>query len=128
GGVEPGRVDPPGARQPAPRAEGKRRPRRNHCRRGELPERSARRWRAGEEPSVDEYAERHPQWADEIREVLPAVVMMEQLKPRRDDAPTLAEPGAPPTRVPERVGEFRIIREIGRGGMGVVVEAVQESL
>src|SRR5262245_646969 len=94
----------------------------------ELAEEFARRWRAGEEPSVDEYAARHPQWADEIREILPAVVMMEQLKPRREDAPTLAEPDSPAARVPEQVGEFRIVRELGRGGMGVVYEALQESL
>ncbi len=29
---------------------------------------------------------------------------------------------------PERIGDFRIVREIGRGGMGIVFEAVQESL
>ncbi|HTK77441.1 MAG TPA: serine/threonine-protein kinase, partial [Gemmataceae bacterium] len=94
----------------------------------ELAEEFARRWRAGEEPSVDDYAARHPQWADEIRDVFPAIVMVEQLKPRREDAPTLAEPGASPRRVPERVGEYLILREIGRGGMGVVYEALQESL
>jgi serine/threonine protein kinase len=37
---------------------------------------------------------------------------------------------APPARqeLPERLGDFRILKEIGRGGMGIVYEAVQESL
>ena len=36
-------------------------------------------------------------------------------------------PAAPPA-APERLDDFRVVREIGRGGMGVVYEAYQESL
>src|SRR5262245_10447519 len=94
----------------------------------DLTEEFARRWRAGERPTVEEYAERYPQWADEIRDVFPTVRMMEDLKPRPQD-PT--EPDGRPTGgtpAPKQLGEFRIVRELGRGGMGVVYEAVQESL
>jgi serine/threonine protein kinase len=94
----------------------------------ELAEEFARRWREGEQPSVEEYADRFPQWAEDIRELLPAVLMMEQLKPRREgETPT--GPGPPVLGpVPERLGDYRILREIGRGGMGVVYEGEHEAL
>ncbi len=91
------------------------------------------RIRAGERPGIEEYATRHPALAEQIRDLFPALVMVEQeLGPSgaevdqggaRRSAPLSARAGAPC-----QLGDFRIIREIGRGGMGVVYEAVQESL
>src|SRR3954449_3275719 len=86
------------------------------------------RYRAGERPSIEEYATRHPELADQIRRLMPALVRMEQdlsLDPAR---------AAPPLRPAEasgesrRLGDYRILREVGRGGMGIVYEAEQVSL
>src|SRR3989442_14658543 len=94
-----------------------------------LAEEFAERQRRGEQPALTEYTDKYPQWAEEIRELFPALVLMEQFKPRPGDAtgpegaPALAE-GQPL----ERLGDYRILREIGRGGMGIVYEAEQVSL
>jgi WD40 repeat protein/serine/threonine protein kinase len=88
------------------------------------------RHRRGERPALTEYVELHPELAEEIRDLFPALVMMEQLKPADAD-PTGAFAGGggvPACPAIDRLGEFRILREVGRGGMGVVYEAVQESL
>src|SRR6516165_10801359 len=78
------------------------------------------RWRAGERPSLEEYAARCPERADEIRELFPAMIEMEQLKPAVEVATGTLE--RPPTRPestsrpepphPDRLGDFKILRVI----------------
>jgi serine/threonine protein kinase/tetratricopeptide (TPR) repeat protein len=89
------------------------------------------RLRRGDRFEADEYIARHPDLAEEIRDLFPAIVMMEEFKPAAGDltgAFAGAElPAEGPPRL-ERLGDFRILREVGRGGMGVVYEAEQESL
>jgi hypothetical protein len=93
-----------------------------------LVEEFAARLRRGERPALKEYAARYPDLADEIRELFPAMVEVEQAKEichywDEDEAERAA--AAPP---PVQVGDYRIVREIGRGGMGVVYQVVQVSL
>ena len=88
------------------------------------------RFRRGERPAVSEYTDQYPKLADQIRDLFPALVMMEDVRDGAAQATgahagdaVLAE--GPPL---ERLGDFRILREVGRGGMGIVYEAEQESL
>jgi eukaryotic-like serine/threonine-protein kinase len=82
--------------------------------------------RRGESPSMDDYVAMYPELADQIRELFPTIEAMERLKARSErSADGLASLG--PNKL-ERLGEFKIIREVGRGGMGIVFEAMQESL
>ena len=94
------------------------------------------RLRRGECPQVIEYAERYPALADEILRFFPALNLIERFKPDSNDEslggqelPGLTAAAELPlaTFVP-KLGDYRIVREVGRGGMGIVYEAVQESL
>ncbi|WP_165228568.1 WD40 repeat domain-containing serine/threonine protein kinase [Aquisphaera insulae] len=72
------------------------------------------RLRRGEEVRPEDY----PRHAEALRRLLPALRMMAGM------------PASPASLAPEigRLGDFRLIREVSRGGMGIVYEAVQESL
>jgi WD40 repeat protein/serine/threonine protein kinase/tetratricopeptide (TPR) repeat protein len=92
----------------------------------QLADEFAERYRQGERPPLKEYIDKHPDLADEIRELFPALVEMEQVKEDRREEQAPAPTGPLPPL--EQLGDFRILREIGKGGMGVVYEAEQISL
>jgi serine/threonine protein kinase len=95
---------------------------------GKLADRFIASYRAGRCPSVEEYVEQFPELAVELRGLLMALLILEQngssanrIKPSADGSSAADPP-------PRQIGDYLVVREIGRGGMGIVYEAVQQSL
>ncbi len=96
-----------------------------------LAEEFADRIKAGESPQIEEYATKYPEHADLIRSVFPSIAMVQRVSSRAEQNHPSASSAANAfgkQSVPESLGDFRLVREIGRGGMGVVYEAIQLSL
>jgi serine/threonine protein kinase len=84
------------------------------------------RQRQGECPTIGEYVERYPELAEEIRLLFPTIARLEKQKVSRQRAANGSVLLA--GRQLERLGDFRIVCELGRGGMGIVYESEQQSL
>jgi len=108
---------------------------------GELLNEFLDRTQGGEALTVDAFVSRYPDYAEELRRHLDGLRILRGLGGSSgDDATRLVTPGKPGSgsfgpdakRAPEEIElpeleGYEIVREIGRGGMGVVYKAIQRS-
>jgi serine/threonine protein kinase/outer membrane protein assembly factor BamB len=69
---------------------------------------------AGKAPAREELLARYPELSAQLESLLAGIDFIHGVEKRPDDG--------------RRIGDFRIVREVGRGGMGAVYEAEQLSL
>jgi serine/threonine protein kinase/Flp pilus assembly protein TadD len=91
----------------------------------DLVEELADRLQSEDSADLEAWVAAQGEYANRLRRLLPTVQVMAELGsaaggPARAAGAAEAVPGA--------LGEFRIVRQVGRGGMGVVYEAEQRSL
>jgi len=86
----------------------------------EITEAFLERLKSGEHPSAEEYRAAYPEHADEIASLFPAMLALENLGVEQTARREMAQlENAAIGANAQHLGDFRIIREIGRGGMGV---------
>jgi tetratricopeptide (TPR) repeat protein len=90
----------------------------------QLVEELTEKLQAGKAIDVETFLQTHPEDAEQLRRLLPALLLLAEVS-RSGDGPA---PGAAAGDELGELGDFRLIREVGRGGMGIVYEAEQISL
>jgi serine/threonine protein kinase len=85
-------------------------------------------WEKHGRPDRGRYLNRHPELFNILVEYLDGVDMLQHNAKALSGIERVAPPLGSGLGKGDRLGEFEIIREVGRGGMGIVYEALQTSL
>src|SRR5262245_54921509 len=90
----------------------------------ELVQGASEKMRRGEAVDLQALLSEHPQHAARIKGLLPTIEALAAIDVSRSDATASAKTGG----ADGTIGEYQVVRDVARGGMGIVYEARQVAL